>query len=115
MTDAQSAPAESLEVRSRLVEAPRLDVVGLWADADVSAEQLPGRERPPTWRLARFPFPTGTPPDRSRDVDEDDAFDTGPETVGLTEESNEEHEAARCTFFPFWIPMADENAKGPTQ
>ena len=46
MTDADSAPANSLEVRSRLVEALKLDLVGPWVGHELGAEQLPGRERP---------------------------------------------------------------------
>ena len=46
MTDANRAPADSLEVRARLVEALKLDLVGPWEGHELAAEQLPGRERP---------------------------------------------------------------------
>ena len=95
-----TAPADSLEVRSRLLEDLKLDLVGPWVDHELVAEQLPGRERPSNWYVAGFLIPTGTPPDRSGDVDEDDDLDTVPESAGLAEESNDERKAARKAFFP---------------
>lgn len=86
MTDAEHAPADSLEVRARLVEALKLDLVGPWAGHELGAEQLPGRERPSNWYVAGFLIPTGTAPDRSADADEDDDLDEVPETAGLAEE-----------------------------
>ena len=106
MTDAESAPADSLEVRSRLIEALKLDLVGPWADHELGAEQLPGRERPSNWYFAGFLIPTGTPPDRNGDVDEDDDLDTVPESAGLSEESNDERRAARKAFFPSSIGLS---------
>ena len=99
MTDAERAPADSLEVRARLVEALKLDLVGPWAGHELGAEQLPGRERPSNWYVAGFLIPTGTPPDRNADADEDDDLDTVPESAGLAEESNDERKAARKAFF----------------
>ena len=106
MTDANRAPADSLEVRARLVEALKLDLVGPWAGHELAAEQLPGRERPSNWYVAGFLIPTGTPPDRSADADEDDDLDTVPESAGLPEESNDERKAARKAFFPSSIGLS---------
>ena len=106
MTDAESAPGDSLEVRSRLIEALKLDLVGPWADHELGAEQLPRRERPSNWYVAGFLIPTGTPPDRNGDVDEDDDLDTVPESAGLSEESNDERRAARKAFFPSSIGLS---------
>ena len=106
MTDAERAPADSLEVRSRLVDALKLDLVGPWAGHELDAEQLPGRERPSNWYVAGFLIPTGTPPDRSADADEDDDLDTVPEAAGLAEESNDERKAARKAFFPSSIGLS---------
>ena len=100
MTDAERVPADSQEVRACLVEALKLDLVGPWAGHDLGAERLPGRERPSNWYVAGFLIPTGTPPDRSADADEDDDLDTVPESAGLAEESNDERKAARKAFFP---------------
>ena len=106
MTATDRAPTDSLEVRSRLLEALKLDLVGPWAGHELGAEQLPGRERPSNWYVAGFLIPTGAPPDRSRDVDEDDDLDTVPESAGLTEESNDERKAARKAFFPSSIGLS---------
>ena len=81
MPAAKNAPADSLEVRARLMDALRLDLIGPWAGHAFDAEQLPSRERPSNWYVAGFLIPTGTPPDRSADVDEDDDLDTIPESA----------------------------------
>ncbi|MCY4120041.1 MAG: helicase, partial [Acidobacteria bacterium] len=106
MTATARASGDSLEVRSRLVDAVKLDLVGPWAGHALGAEQLPGRERPSNWYVAGFLIPTGTPPDRSGDVDEDDDLDTVPESAGLSEESNDERKAARKAFFPSSIGLS---------
>ena len=91
----------SLEVRARLVEALKLDLVGPWAGHALAEERLPGWVRPSNWYLTGFLIPSGTPPEKSADADEDD--DIGgeiPESAGLAEESNEERKAAKKGFFP---------------
>jgi len=95
-----AAPAGSLEVRERLVEALKLDLVGPWAGHALAEERLPGWVRPSNWYLTGFLIPSGTPPERSADADEDD--DMGAEvsdSAGLAEESNEERKAAKKGFF----------------
>ena len=106
MTAADRAPTDSLEVRTRLVEALKLDLVGPWAGHELDAELLPGRERPSNWYVAGFLIPTGTPPDRSGDADENEELDTIPESAGLSEESNDERKAARKAFFPSSIGLS---------
>ncbi len=94
-------PANSLEVRARLVEALKLDLVGPWAGHALAEERLQGWERPSNWYLTGFLIPSGTAPEKSADADEDD--DMGgeiPESAGLAEESNEERKAAKKGFFP---------------
>ena len=59
------APATSLEVRERLVEAVKLDLVGPWAGHGLAEERLPGRVRPSNWYLTGFLIPSGTPPEQS--------------------------------------------------
>src|SRR6202011_1711663 len=88
------------EVRARLVEALKLDLVGPWASHALANERLPGRVRPSNWYLTGFLIPTGTPPQNSADADEDDDIDEIPESAGLAEESNEERKAAKKGFFP---------------
>jgi hypothetical protein len=96
-----TAPADSLEVRARLVEALKLDLVGPWAGHPLAEERLQGWVRPSNWYLTGFLIPSGTAAEKSADADEDD--DMGgeiPESAGLAEESNEERKAAKKGFFP---------------
>lgn len=95
-----SVPANSLEVRARLVEALELDLVGPWAGHALAEERLPGRVRPSNWYLTGFLIPSGTPPEKSADADEDDDLGEIPGSGGLAEESNEERKAAKKGFFP---------------
>ena len=99
-------PVDSRAVRERLVEALRLDLVGPWAGHELDAEQLPGRERPSNWYVAGCLIPTGTPPERSGDADEDDDLDAVSESAGLAEESNDERRVARKAFFPSSIGLS---------
>ena len=104
MTDAaplaKRAPENSVEVRARLVEALQLDLVGPWAGHTLAAERLRSWERPSNWYLTGFLIPSGTPPERRADADEDDDLDEVPETAGLAEESNDERKTAKKGFFP---------------
>jgi hypothetical protein len=93
-------PTTSLEVRDRLVEALKLDLVGPWAGHVIANERLPGWVRPSNWYLTGFLIPLGTPPENSADADEDEDVDVVPESAGLPEESNEERKAAKKGFFP---------------
>lgn len=90
----------SVEVRDRLVEALRLDLVGPGAGHRLAEECLPGWERPSTWYLTGFLIPSGTPPEKSADADADEEFELVPESAGLPEESSEERKAARKGYFP---------------
>src|SRR5438093_10512826 len=93
-------PASSSEVRDRLVEALKLDLVGPWAGHARSEERLPGWVRPSNWYLTGFLIPSGTPPEKSADVDESDDVAEIPDTAGLAEESSDERKAAKKGFFP---------------
>ena len=99
MTDNTSST--SLDVRARLVEALKLDLVGPWAGHALAEEKLQGWVRPSNWYLTGFLIPSGTAPERSADADEDDDIGSEiPESAGLSEESNEERKAAKKGFFP---------------
>jgi hypothetical protein len=74
----------SLEVRTRLVQALRLDLVGPWAGHTLAEERLPGWVRPSNWYLTGFLIPSGTPPEKAADADEDDDIDEVPEALGLS-------------------------------
>jgi hypothetical protein len=82
------------------VEALCLDLVGPGVGHKFGEERLPGWIRPSTWYLTGFLIPTGTPPERSADADEDDDFEVVSESAGLIEESAEDRRAAKKGFFP---------------
>ena len=109
-----SVPADSLEVRGRLVEALKLDLVGPWAGHALAEERLRGWERPSNWYLTGFLIPAGSAPQKRADSDEDDDLGAVPELEGLAEESNEERKAAKKAFFPssmglsFLVPKASK-------
>ena len=94
------APESSLEVRERLVEALKLDLVGPWPGHEFDEERIPGRVRPRNWYLTGFLSPSGTPAAQAADEDEDDELDVVPETAALPEESSEDRKAAKKGYFP---------------
>ena len=94
------APSTSLEVRGRIVDALKLDLVGPLAGDALANECLPGWVRPSNWYLTGFLIPVGTPPEKSSDPDEDDDIDVVPDSAGLAEESNDEGKAAKKGYFP---------------
>jgi hypothetical protein len=100
MREQGDAPASALDVRARLVDALRLDLVGPWPGHPLSEERLPGWVRPSNWYLTGFLIPLGAPPEKRADADEDDDFELVPESAGLAEESSEERRAAKKGFFP---------------
>jgi len=95
-----TTPANPLEVRERLIEALKLDLVGPWSGHALTEERLPGWVRPSNWYLTGFLIPSGTPPEQSGDDDEDDDLGEVPEVAGLPEESAEERRAAKKGYFP---------------
>ena len=117
-TDAErnsGPPANSVEVRERLVEALKLDLVGPWAGHELAEERLPGWVRPSNWYLTGFLIPSNTPADQKDDDDDDDDFGGEvSEEAGLPEESSEERKAAKKGYFPSSMGLsflASEEAK----
>lgn len=106
------APTTSLEVRDRLVEALKLDLIGPWPGHQLAEERLPGHTRPSNWYLAGFLIPANTSPEQGSDPTEDEDDDPVPEDAGLPEESSEERRVAKKAFFPssmglsFLVPAA---------
>lgn len=98
--DVTRPPTTSVEVREQLVEALRLDLVGPGDGHALADERLPGWVRPSNWYLTGFLIPTGTPPERRADPNEDEDFELVPESAGLAEESNEERKATKKAYFP---------------
>ena len=96
----------SPQVRDRLVESLRLDLVGPWPGHAFEEERLPGWERPSVWYLTGFLVPSGAPPEQRADADEDDELGETPEAAGLGEESAEERRAAKKAFFPSSVGLS---------
>lgn len=90
----------SQEVRSTLVQALRLDLVGPDHNHPLSNEQLPAWNRPSNFYLAGFLVPASTPHDQRADDDNDDDLCIIPEAAGLPEENAEDRKAAKKSFFP---------------
>lgn len=94
-------PSNSFEVRQRLVEALKLDLVGPWAGHPLADERLPGWVRPSTWYLTGFLIPSGTPAEDTSDPESQDEMDADvPERAGPAEETTEERKAAKKIYFP---------------
>ncbi len=90
----------SPEVRDRLTETLRLDLVGPPPGHELADEMLQQQSRPSVWYLTGFLIPSGTPPEHAADPDEDDDLDETPASPGLPEESSEDRKAAKKGFFP---------------
>ncbi len=100
MTSDEAQPTTSIEVRERLVEALKLDLVGPWVSHPLSDERLQGWIRPSNWYLTGFLIPSSTPTEKRSDDDEEDDLGEVPGSAGLAEESSEERKAAKKGFFP---------------
>ena len=87
-------PIGSVDVRERLVEALELNLVGPWAGHALAEERLQGWVRPSNWYRLGFLIPSGTPPEKATDPDEDDDLSVIPKSAGLAEETNDERKAA---------------------
>ncbi len=108
----QNSPRNSQEVRERLIEALRLDLVGPWSGNELAEERLPGWVRPSNWYLTGFLIPSGASPEQSSDIDEDDDLDEIPENSGHDEENSEDRRAAKKGFFPSSMGLSFLVAKG---
>ena len=64
--------ATSADVRARLVQALRLDLVGPGGGLGVLDEQISRRDRPSNWYLTGFLIPAATAPEKAADPDEGD-------------------------------------------
>ena len=102
MSDAKErpVPVSSLEVRERLVEALRLDLVGPGDGHELAEELLPGWQRPSNWYLTAFLAPKDAPEEQAGDVDEQDDLDTEPVDSGSGDETADERRAAKKGYFP---------------
>ena len=101
--NAPRPPQNSAEVRDRLVEALKLDLVGPWAGHPLELEQLPnyrGGQRPSNWYLTGFLVPPGTRAWSGAESEASDDLDETPDRPGTAEESGGGGKLARKGYFP---------------
>ena len=104
-----SPPRTSVEVRDRLVEALRLDLVGPWSGHPLETEQLPNyqrRVRPSNWYLTGFIVPPDAVASEATTAEVSDDLDETPDRAGAAEESIDEGRVARRGFFPSSIGLS---------
>ena len=92
---------ESAEIRTQLIEALKLDLIGPWAGHALEDEQLSGWERPSNWYLTGFLVPRDAPQGQRADDNADDDLESEVlEVEGLGDDSAEDRKAAKKSFFP---------------
>lgn len=95
----------SVQVRERLVEAVRLDLVGPDNDHPFAAELLP--ESPSRWYLTGFMVPTEAPLDQKTDVTSTEEIDSPAEIGGIDDTADTERPAAtRRSMLPSSIGLS---------
>ena len=102
-------PQTSAEVRNRLVEALRLDLVGPWSGHPLETESLVNytrRVRPSNWYLTGFIVPPDAVASEAFEADVSDDFDETPEQAGTLEESADEGKVVRRGYFPSSIGLS---------
>jgi hypothetical protein len=88
----------SAQVRSKLVEALRLDLVGPGTNLGDAKEVLP--QAPSRWYLTGFLVPLGAKPEQRTDETADDDLDQAGEGGGADEDEPADKPAARPRYFP---------------
>src|SRR5262245_18317774 len=95
------APGTSLQVPVRLAAALRIALVGPGAGHALSDERLPGSVRHSIWYLTGFLIPSGTPPEKGGDADEDDVCALPPAMLPVIGIPNSIHQQnVPCTRVP---------------
>jgi hypothetical protein len=102
--EAQSRTDAALAVRSRLVEALELDLVGPWPGHRLEQELLPGWVRPSNWYLTGFLIPRTAPPEQAAQAGADDQLDETLEAEG--DEPGADTAPAKPGFFPSSIGLS---------
>lgn len=93
-----SEELKSVEVRSKLVDALHLDLVGPSDSLGDPKEVLP--QSPSRWYLTGFLVPLDAAPEDKRDETAADDLDQAGETGGADDDDQPERPAARARYFP---------------
>ena len=88
----------SPEVRSELVEALKLDLVGPDHDHAFAHELLP--DAPSRWYLSGFLVPSEAPADQKTDETSTEEIDSGGDTGGTDDDTEPDRAAARKSILP---------------
>lgn len=100
-TASEPDPLTPLEVRQRLVEALRYDLVGPGPTGFRAEERIQPWLHPANEYLLGFLVPSGAPPEQRSDPTADEEAEELPDRAGLEEEeSGAERRAAKKSFFP---------------
>jgi hypothetical protein len=94
----------SKDVRARLEEALRLDLVGPWAGSPHETEELP--EAPSHWYVTGFLVPNEAPTDQKEDPTADEQLDLGIESVAGDDDAVPEKASARRGRLPSSIGIS---------
>ena len=94
----------SREVRTRLEEALRLDLVGPWAGSEHASEELP--EAPSHWYVTGFLVPNEAPSDQEEDPTADEQLDLGVESAAGDDDAVPEKPSARRGRLPSSIGIS---------
>ena len=99
-----AAETTSAQVRSKLVDALKLDLVGPEADLGDPAEVLP--QSPSRWYLTGFLAPLDAPPEQRSDAEADDDLDSSGEPGGDDDSEPEPSAAAKQKYLPSSIGVS---------
>jgi hypothetical protein len=99
-----AAETTSAQVRSKLVNALKLDLVGPEADLGDPAEVLP--QSPSRWYLTGFLAPLDAPPEQRSDAEADDDLDSAGEPGGDDDSEPEPSAAAKQKYLPSSIGVS---------
>ena len=94
----------SAQVRSKLVHALKLDLVGPEAELGDPAEVLP--QSPSRWYLTGFLAPLDAPPEQRSDAEADDDLDSAGEPGGDDDDAPEPSAAAKQKYLPSSIGVS---------
>jgi hypothetical protein len=99
-----AAEKTSAQVRSKLVDALKLDLVGPEAELGDPAEVLP--QSPSRWYLTGFLAPLDAPPEQRSDAEADDDLDSAGEPGGDDDDAPEPSAAAKQKYLPSSIGVS---------
>jgi hypothetical protein len=94
----------SVQVRTKLVDALKLDLVGPEADLGNLTEVLP--QSPSRWYLTGFLAPLDAPPEQRSDAEADDDLDSSGEPGGDDDTEPEPSAAAKQKYLPSSIGVS---------